>query len=291
MEGRNSAAAFARRMVEQRVYRRADQLIVLSSAFRDILVRQYSIPEQRVHVIPGGFDAKRFNVSESRREARLKLGWPTDRPIVLAVRRLVKRMGLDDLIAGVSSLRRTIPDVLVLIAGRGALAESLQSQIDAAGLHDHVRLLGFVADEDLPRAYRAADLTVIPSVALEGFGLSAVESLGAGTPVLTMPVGGLPEVVRDLSPNLVLDGCGDEILADSLAQALSGKLSLPDADRCQSYAQHRFDWSVVARSVHHVYAQACGQTHAAPAPPANAATHRARPVLPATDAESLATVG
>ena len=70
---------------------------------------------------------------------------------------------------------------------------------------NHVRMLGSSRDADLPLYYRAADLSVVPTVALEGFGLVAAESLAAGCPALVTPVGGLPSVVADLSPDLVLE--------------------------------------------------------------------------------------
>jgi len=95
-------------------------------------------------------------------------------------------------------------------------------------------------------------------VALEGFGLIAVESLAAGTPVLVTPVGGLPEVVSDLSTNLVLPGSGAEDLADGLAQALTGELTLPDDEACQSFARTRYDWPVIAVRTRDVYAEVLG---------------------------------
>lgn len=60
------------------------------------------------------------------------------------------------------------------------------------GLSDNVELLGFVPDDLLPHIYRAADLSIVPTQALEGFGLIALEALAAGTPVIVSPVGGPP---------------------------------------------------------------------------------------------------
>jgi len=174
---------------------------------------------------------------------------------VLAVRRLVRRMGLEDLITAMLTVRERVPEILLLIAGKGPLAEALSARVQALGLKNSVRLLGFVSDEELPLAYRAADLTVVPTVALEGFGLIAVESLAAGTPVLVTPVGGLPEVVRDLSPGLVLSATGAGPLSEGLAQALTGGLTLPSAGACQAYARARYDWSVIAARVRGVYAE------------------------------------
>jgi glycosyltransferase involved in cell wall biosynthesis len=115
-----------------------------------------------------------------------------------------------------------------------------------------------VPEEDLALAYRAATLTVVPTVALEGFGLVAAESLAAGTPVLATPVGGLPEVLQDLAPELVLPATGASALAEGVSAALTGATRLPDGQRCADFARARYDWPNVARRVREVYAGAAG---------------------------------
>jgi glycogen synthase len=255
-EGRRGVNVRIRAAMERIVYRRGTRLIVLSHAFRDILHRDYGVPRQRIRVVPGGVDVDRFAIDVTRREAKERLGWPQDRPIVLAVRRLVRRVGLEELIAAMKEVRKRVPEVMLLVAGIGPLAEKLTNRVNALGLENNVRFLGFVDDEDLTLAYRAAELTVVPTVALEGFGLITVESLAAGTPVLVTPVGGLPEVVRDLSPELVLPGVEVGSLAERLVEALTGGLVLPSEETCKAYVRARYDWPVIALRTHEVYAEA-----------------------------------
>ncbi len=242
--------------VERAVYRRASAFIVLSRPFGQILERRFGVPAHKIHVIPGGVDVSRFAIRESRAECRAALGWPQDRPIVLAVRRLMRRMGLDDLVAAAALLRERVPNVLVLIAGSGPVRDELERQIASLGLVDNVRLLGFVPDDKLPSAYRAADLSVVPTVSLEGFGLIVVESLAAGTPCLVTPVGGLPEAVSGLSRGLVLSATGAKAIADGLADALTGVTPLPTARECVEFARRNFDWPVIAERVRLVYEEA-----------------------------------
>lgn len=239
--------------VERLVYRRASRAIVLSHAFAEILARGYGVPRERIDVIPGGVDARRFVIASTRESARARLGWPAGRLIVVAVRRLAPRMGLEALVAAVATLRTQVPEVLVLIAGQGGLESRLVAQIESLGLARHVRLIGFVSDEDLPFAYRAADLSVVPSTALEGFGLVAAEALAAGTPCLVSPVGGLPEVVSGLSPDLVLASAAPADIALGLRAALRGEISLPGADACREYAARLFDWPIIAGEVAAAY--------------------------------------
>jgi glycosyltransferase involved in cell wall biosynthesis len=253
VEGAGALSVLAREMVERRVYRRADRAIVLSTAFRDVLAREFRVPMDRIHVIPGGVDVDRFAIAASPSECRRTLGWPTDRPIVLCVRRLVRRVGVDTLIEAANVLRARVPDALVLIAGTGPLRAELEARVAALGLEKHVQFLGFVPDHSLPTAYRAADLTVVPTAALEGFGLITVESLAAGTPCVVTPVGGLTDVITPLAPQLVTHTTSAGDIGALLADALRGAIPLPTARQCESFARRDHDWPVVAARVRQVY--------------------------------------
>jgi glycosyltransferase involved in cell wall biosynthesis len=252
VEGSRDLVVRTKKGLERAVYQRGTRFIVLSEAFREILCTEYGVAPDRVEIVPGGVDADRFDTGFSPAEARTRLGWPVDRPIVLTVRRLAHRMGLQALVEAMKAVRRQVPDVLLLIAGSGPLADELNAQIEAEGLQEHARLLGFVPDADLPLAYRAADVSIVPTTALEGFGLTTVESLAAGTPVLVSPRGGLPEVVRELSEDLILPDPSPASIAGGLVAALTGS-TLPSAEECQSYARSRFDWPVIARQTRAVY--------------------------------------
>ena len=253
MEGGRGLVYKAKSTLEKTVYQRADRCIVHTRAFGRLLSENYGVDVSRIRIVPSAVDASLFDMNISRIEARRHLGWPQDRPIVITVRRLVNRMGLENLIEAMLAVRCEFPDALLYIAGTGPLRNTLSTRIKSLGLQDHVRLLGFVADTDLPYAYHAADLSIVPSVALEGFGLTTLESLASGTPVLVTPVGGLPEAVGGLSSALVLGGTGSHALAEGLRAALRGALHLPDAKQCRRYVQENYNWPLIVRQVRSVY--------------------------------------
>ena len=258
VEGSPAATVRLKALIERTVYRRAARCIVLSSAFRDVLHRTYGVPLYRIRIVPGGVDVDRFATGLTRAEARRHLGWAVDRPTVLSVRRLAPRMGLEALVEAAALVVQEHPELQVRIAGKGPLRAKLQQQIAAAGLNAHVRLVGFVPDEDLPVAYRAADVSIVPTQALEGFGLITLESLAAGTPVLVTPVGGLPETVRDLDPALMLRDTSVEAIADGLRAVLTGRFAQLSGEPCQAYVRERFAWPVIAEQVAAVYREVTG---------------------------------
>jgi glycogen(starch) synthase len=253
--------AFAAAMIERRVYRRADRIITLSAAFRDLVCARYGVAHERVRVVPGAADLRRYLQAPPRAEARTKLGLPRDRVIAVSVRRLARRMGLELLIDAVSEVRRSHPELLLLIGGKGPLCGELEERIRRADLSEHVRMLGFVPEADLPALYAAADFSVVPTVALEGFGLVTVESLASGTPVLGTPVGATPEILNPLDRQLVFEAPTAEAMAQRLNEVLRGDIRLPDRETCQAYAQ-RYGWSAVTPKILEIYREAIEERRA-----------------------------
>jgi glycosyltransferase involved in cell wall biosynthesis len=252
-EGERSLTTSVKSLVEGRVYRRADRVIVLSHAFASLAQKDFGVAEEKLRLVPGCVDVDRFAIDETRRESRELLGLPCDRPILVSVRRLVRRMGLHTLIEALATVRQQVPDLLLCIGGRGPMSQELMAIVEQHGLGDNVRFLGFIEEEKLPYLYRAADLNIVPSEALEGFGLVAAEAIAAGTPSMVTPVGGLPEVVSELSPNLVFRSCAANDLAEGITQALLGRIALPDEDACRSYIRNNFTARRMAEQTAAVY--------------------------------------
>jgi glycosyltransferase involved in cell wall biosynthesis len=86
--------------------------------------------------------------------------------------------------------------------------------------------LGRVSDEDLVRWYRSADLVVLPTQELEGFGLATAEALASGTPVLGTPAGATPELLTDLDPGLVAADVTPDAIADAVIAMTSDRTRL-----------------------------------------------------------------
>ncbi len=258
VEGSAPLALRLKAGMERGVYRRARRLIVLSKAFQHELVTRYGIEESLIRIVPGGIDTDRFNNTVTRGEARLRLGWPQDRPILLAVRRLVRRMGLENLIDAMKAVVAVAPDALLLLGGKGPLTAELEQRLVERGLGGNVRLLGRIEEDDLPFAYRAADLTVVPSQALEGFGMITLESLASGTPVLVTPVGGLPEVVQPFAPECVFTDTSTEAIGRLLTEVFTGTRPLPSDAACREYALKHFAWPLIAGRIRGVYGEALG---------------------------------
>ena len=258
VEGANTFSVQLSEYIEHRVYGRSAHIITLSHYTKRVLVETYAFPEEMISVIPGGVDVDQFRQRLSRQEARGRLGLPLERPIILTLRRLERRMGLHNLIEAMSDVVRTHADVLLLIAGKGRLQNELDQHILSKNLSSNIRMMGAVADQMLPLLYRAADFSIVPTTAYEGFGLILVESLASGTPVLGTPVGAIPEVLSPLSEALLLEGASPEHISEGIREVLSGTRVLPSMQACESYAAANYAWPIITRKVHAVYRDVLG---------------------------------
>jgi glycosyltransferase involved in cell wall biosynthesis len=137
--------------------------------------------------------------------------------------------------------------VLLLIGGAGSQRSKLEARAASLRLQEHVRFLGFVPDVDLPRYYGAADAFVLPTRALEGFGLVTVEALACGTPVLGTPVGATPEILDPLDPSLVFRDASAEAMAQGLERFLESLARDPASagrlrDASRRHVETRYSW-------------------------------------------------
>lgn len=223
----------AKYLLERDQYRRHDRMIVASDAFGRILSDQYRIPRARIRTVYPGVDTNRFSPGDMR-EARIRLGLDLSRPIVACVRRLEPRMGIPNAL----KVAAATPDVQLVVAGVGSLRGDLESLASSLGIESRVRFMGRVPDSDLPDLYRAANATLVPTVALEGFGLIVMESMACGTPVIATRVGGLPEAMGPYSERwCVEDSSNTGQLRALLTSLLAG--DRPEASELRKFAESR----------------------------------------------------
>jgi glycosyltransferase involved in cell wall biosynthesis len=232
-----------RRFAERLVYGSASRVIVLSTAFKEILVDRYGIAGDVIEVIPGALDVGRFAATPSPKEARSLLGLP-ERPTVVTVRRLVPRMGLDIALDAIALLPT---EPALLVAGDGPERSALERRAVELGIADRVSFLGRVPDVDLPLVYAAAELCLVPTRSLEGFGYVALEAFAAGRPVIATRVGGLVDLVGGLDERLLVDPEAGAIAA-AIEAAYRGRLDLPDEDTIRRYAE-RYAWTTIVGRV------------------------------------------
>lgn len=249
--------------IESKAYKLADKFIVLSETFRDMLHKLHGVPLHKIIIIPGAANVERFVPAPNRLAIRRTLNLPEGATTVLTVRRLVNRMGLMQLLDAWKQVSERFPNAILLIGGKGPLRGELEERIADYGLSNKVKLLGYIPDHELVSYYQAADLFVVPSQALEGFGLITVEALASGLPVMATPVGGNKEILQKFRPELLFKSASSEDMAEGMLRMLGNRKLLPSRDECRQHVLERYTWEHVADQVESVFLQALGEERAA----------------------------
>lgn len=235
---------FITRQVEKKVLRRAKKIAVFSDFSLELLQATYPQPKDKITKIKVGIDAANFYPPQDKKEAKKRLGFSPERPIVLTVRRLTARMGLHELLYAALQIREQFPNALFLIIGEGPLRESLTNEIDQLNLRGFVTFVGKVPLKELPLYYQAADLFVLPTAAFEGLGMATLEALASGLPVVGTPVGATPEILKKIDSSLITKS----EKADGIAEGIMNFLNRPEGERsllgqkCREAAEREYDW-------------------------------------------------
>lgn len=230
------------RAYESLVVRRASRVVVLSEFMRAQAIA-LGAPAERITLIAGGVDTERFSS-----------GAPVDHPwaaangaLMFSARRMVPRTGVGELVEAFALIARELPDARLALAGSGPLEHQIRARVHELGLEERVAILGWISDAELVGWYRAADLVIMPTQELEGFGLTSAEAMACGTPVVGTPAGANPEVLSRLDDSLIATDASPAAIASTALKLLRERERLRRLAAAARAAIHpQLGWSAVA---------------------------------------------
>lgn len=199
---------------------------------------------ERILVVPPGIDLDVFRPAAP--------GEQPDPPSVLFLGGLERRKGVDTLLDAFEAIAPARPEVRLRLAGAGSLEPLIRARAARAPLAGRVDLLGRVAREQVPALLRSSTLLALPSLG-EPFGMSALEALASGLPVVATDAGGLAELVPDGGNRKVPPGD-----AAALARALDEVLALAPEERAALGSRNRalaetYSWTAAVDRMEEVY--------------------------------------
>ena len=205
----------------------------------------------RYQIIPNGIDYS-FYAAEAPPMPDLMDG----RRNILFVGRQEKRKGLPYLLEAYRELKRDMPDTRLIIVGPdGGLRGACLRYVEQQQLKD-VHFVGYVADQDLPRYYRSADVFCAPNTGHESFGIILLEAMAASAPIVASDISGFRDVLTDGEHGMLVSPKDSGALARALTTLLN------DADRRDSMAKlgskhaRKFAWEEVSSQVLSYYERA-----------------------------------
>ncbi len=231
--------------------RRAHALTAITEDCRQHALRA-GAPPQSVHLVFNGTDLRRFSPSDNGTDPLEGRFGPR---MIFACRQLFPRKGIRFLIEAAAELKPRFPDLKLVIAGDGFERPDLVRLTEELGLAQDVVFLGWVPNAALPPYYRAAAVSVIPSLE-EGFGIPAAEAMGCEVPVVATDAGGLPEVVEDKVTGLVVPRGNSKALAGAIGSLLADPELRRRMGRAgRERALRLFDWDRTAEQLEELYGE------------------------------------
>jgi glycosyltransferase involved in cell wall biosynthesis len=231
--------------------RTADTVIVPSLAYRTKLIGMHVNPKQ-LQVIPYGIDTKRFSGALKSEEFRVKYNCQGSK-VILSVGRLNYQKGFQYLIAAMPAIIKQIPNAKLMIVGIGEELTYLKNLTKSLNLNKSVIFTGRISQTEIPTAYAASDLFVLPSL-FEAFGISLIEAQAAGKPVICTRTGGTPEAIIDGETGFLIEPKNPKQLEKTIVRVLSDDaLSRRMGAKGRAFVEERFDNKKVIYKIINAY--------------------------------------
>lgn len=232
--------------------RTARRIIAISNQTRDDLEASYGVDPQKIRVVHHGVDHDRFSPGRSESTAEVLARYDITQPYLLFVSTVQPRKNVVRLVEAFESLDN---DALQLvIAGKsGWLSESIERRISESPLAPNIRRVGHVPDDDLPALYSASTAYVFPSL-FEGFGMTVLEAMAAGTPVVTSNTSSLSEVAGNAA--ILVDPYSVAAIASGIREACDSENNRALRQRGLERASE-FTWERAAQQTMDVIREAC----------------------------------
>lgn len=241
------------------------RVICCSEYMRRELQTIFQLPGDKIRVLPNGVDPEEFQIKAGDDLASFRRNYAApDEKLIFFVGRLVHEKGAHVLIEAVPKILHYWDKSKVVVAGKGPADAYLKDRAHSLGVYNRIYFTGYIDDDTRNRLYKCADVAVVPSL-YEPFGITALEAMAAGTPVVVSDVGGLGEVVRHGitgwksyagNPNSLADGILHLIHRPDLASKLK--------ENAYREVTTRYNWSRIANDTAKLYEEVVGNYQESP---------------------------
>ena len=253
--GRYALKAIYDQLYGRRILRRAARLHALDDMER----RQYialGVEPARIAIRPNGIDPAEFDTLPDAAAFRARHGIAAGTPIILFLARVNRIKGVDFLVQSFALVHKQLPQALLLIVGPddGFLGE-VKRQVNALGIGEYVRFIGYLDGKEKLAAYRAASVYVLPST-YDIFGITLLEALACGTPVIATNGVGFADFMRQNNIGAVVDFGDTAALQAEILRVLQQPVPELAARSVagRRYVLENFGWDSIARDWLPVYA-------------------------------------
>ncbi|MFH1769699.1 MAG: glycosyltransferase family 4 protein [Parcubacteria group bacterium] len=233
------------------ILKRANKITAISNYLADYA---RSVNEQAsVMRIPNGVDVKHYKqgaTSEEKEELKKKYKIKEGDTVLITTSRLVYKNGIDDVLYALSLLKNESYKFLIL--GTGDRKQNFESLSRKLGIDEQVHFFGDVPNQIVPRYLSIADMFIRPSRS-EGLGVSFLEAMAAGVPIIATLVGGIPDFLKDEETGLMCKPDDPQSIVKAIEKLKDDKLKKEIIQNARSLIESEFTWDKIAKQYREIY--------------------------------------
>ena len=237
--------------IEKKGMEEADYVIAVSHYTKNIIVKHYGIPEEKIVVVHNSIDPEPTDDSINEENFKIKQHYK----IVLFLGRLTIQKGPDHFLWVAKKVSEVDENVRFIIAGNGDMFPFIVEEAANLGIGDKVLFADFLRGRDVDRAYKMADVFVMTSIS-EPFGIAALEAMKNGTPVIVSKQSGVSEVMKSC---LVADFWDINEIANKIIALLKNPELVETLREEMKKEIRNFSWDIPARKCIDLYKRAISQ--------------------------------
>lgn len=234
--------------LEGKLLKTVDRIHTLSHFTREWIDKFHAVGS-KVTVIPH-WCRKDFFRQYSKKQAREYLNWPAEAKILFSMRSMTNpRYGLDIAIRAIAPILRISSNLYYALGGTGEYQQDFMRLAKTLSVANKVWFLGRISDDFLKRCYEAADLFILPTRALECFGLIVLESFAMGLPILSTDAAALSELLNPICPQMVVPAGNIQALTDKLRAYINGSLDVPSPKVMSEYLAQKYSFELITPKI------------------------------------------
>jgi mannosylfructose-phosphate synthase len=236
---------------EKRIFRSVVAQTATTAIQKELFGKYYGFHSENIEVIPPGVNIHLYNPTETDADRKLEV----PERYIFCISRIDANKGHDYLLYAYDIVRRRFKDVHLVIGGGSPtpktveleVKENMRKIIAAHSLEDKVHIIGYVPDELMAPYYRRAELFVLPSK-FEPFGMTALEAMACGTPVIASNLGGIKENFTSGKDGVLVDPSNKQELSQAICTLLENKeLAEKIGNAGHQTVINKFSWEAIAK--------------------------------------------
>ena len=228
-----------------------DKIILVNPDWKQsfIATKHLLLPYQnKISVIPNGIDLSLFDKTIKTKR---------DPNQILFVSILDKHhgfKGLDYLLQALAIIKKSIPNINLIIVGEGELKSYYQKKAKQLGIEKNVTFVGEIKQQNLYNYYKKASVFVLPSIEIEGFGIVLLEAMASKLPVVTTNIAGVWKDIKKFNTGVIVKSRDVNALVKSITTLLSNKKLLAQMGKNGNILiKEKYNWKLIAKQVENIY--------------------------------------